>query len=298
MLLEKVTKGRVKKPHLLLLYGPDGVGKSTFAAQAPAPIFVGSEDGTNNLDVARFPKPDKWSDVEQAVTELTSEKHDYKTLIIDTLDWIEPLLHRKICEDYNVKTIELAAGGYGKGYVEATNTWIRLKDGLNVLREKRNMNIILLAHSEVVTFNDPNTQATYDRYQLKLHKKASAMLREYVECVFFSTFEVYAKKEGTKTRAFGDGARVIYTERRPGFDAKNRLGLPFSIPMSWQDYENAVENARPGDPSKIRGQIVAMLDEVKDQDLKKKVIDTIEKAGDNVLQLEAIENRLRIRLEE
>jgi hypothetical protein len=282
----------------MLLYAPDGVGKSTFAAQSPSPIFLGSEDGTNSLDVSRFTGISKWTDIEQAVFELTTEKHSHKTLVIDSLDWIEPLLHKKICEDYNVKTIELAAGGYGKGYVEATNTWIKLKDSLNALREKRGMNIILLAHSEVVAFNDPNAQATYDRYQLKLHKKASALLREFVDCVFFANFETHAKKDGTKTRAFGDSTRVVYTERRPGFDAKNRLGLPFTIPLSWGDYEQAVAESRPGDPGKIRGQIFVMLEEIKDQDLKRKVIETVEKAGDNALQLEAIENRLRIRLEE
>lgn len=298
MLLQKATKGKVKKPPLILLYGPDGVGKSSFGAQAPKSIFLCAENGTDNLDVNRLPALKMWSEVFLAISELTNDKHDYQTLVIDSLDWIEPLLHRKICEAHGVKSIELAAGGYGKGYVEAQGEWLQFKDALITLREKRGMNIILLAHADIAVFNDPNIQATYDRYQIKLHKKASALMREFVDNVLFANYVTHPKKEGAKHRVYGDDARAIYTQRRPGFDAKNRFGLPFSFPLSYTDFETALANSTPNNPEKIKEAIDGMIKEIGDEELKKLVLDTVEKAGNDSVMLSAIENRLRIRVEE
>ena len=293
-MLEKITRGVIKKPQLILIYSPDGVGKSTFGAQAPNPIFLGPEEGTNHLDVARFPSPKNWSEVLGAVDELIKEKHDFKTLVIDSADWIEPLLFQEICTRYGAKSIELAAGGYGKGYSESVTEWQKLAKSLARLRDERSMNIIIIAHSEINKFNDPSTQTEYDRFSLKLYKKASAFLREFVDCVFFANFEVYATKDGDKQKHFGDGARVIYTERRPGFDAKNRMGLPFQIPLSWDDFIAAIPDKKA--PDAILSAINGMLLEVKDDDLKAKVNEAVQKAGKNIPQLEAILNRLSVRL--
>ncbi len=293
--LATIQTGKQKKPHLVLVYAPDGVGKTTFAAGFPSPVFVGTEQGTSNLDVARFPSPVLWSDLEGQLKDLCVEKHDFKTLVIDSLDWLEILLHKKICEDYQVKTIELAAGGYGKGYVEALNTWIKFKDGLDYLRNKRGMNIVLIAHAEVVPFNDPTTQTTYDRYQLKLHKKAAAMFREYVDYLFFANFEVIAKKEGNKTRAFGDGLRLIFTERRPGFDAKSRSPMPFYMPLSYKAFEEALNDNRT--PEDVRKEIAALMEDVTDEAFKKMVFETVEKAKDHVGNLQQILNAAKVKKE-
>lgn len=293
--LETIQKGKQKKPHLILLFGPDGVGKTTFGAGFPNPIFIGSEQGSSYLDVARFPAPLLWSDFVEQLKELALEKHDFKTVVVDSLDWLETLLHKKICDDYQVKSIELAAGGYGKGYVEALNTWVKLKDQFEYLREKRGMNVCLLAHAEVIPFNDPTTQSTYDRYQLKLHKKASALFREYVDYLFFANFEVIAKKDGNKTRAFGDGLRLMFTERRPGFDAKTRTPLPFYLPLSFLEFEKALNTKQ--NPEDIKKQIEELMSDVLDEGFKKSVADTVEKAKDNINYLEQILNKARIKKE-
>jgi hypothetical protein len=279
------------------MYAPDGVGKTTFASQSPSPVFIGPERGTELIDVARFPAPKVWQDLLDDVTTLIKEEHSFQTLVIDSLDWLEPLLFKSICEDYRVKSIELAAGGYGKGYVEALTRWGILKDALENLRTVKGMNIVLIAHSEVVNFMDPQTQIAYQRYELKLHKRASALWREYVDAVLFANFETFTRKEGNSTQAFSDGARVIHTERRPGWDAKNRYGLPLKIDLSWSSLVNSIENALPLSMEAVREKINGLLTAVTDEDLRGKVIGAVEAAGDNLIQLNAIANRLAIRVD-
>jgi hypothetical protein len=295
-LLAQITKGKMKRPIAVIIYGIDGVGKTTVASQAPNPVFFGPELGTSQLDVARFPQPKVWADTAKAVEVLTKEPHDFKTLVIDSLDWLEPLLFKAICEDYNVKSIELAGGGYGKGYVKAFEMWTVLKDQLENLRNTKGMNIILIAHSEVVTFLDPATQLSYQRYEMKLHKRSSALWREYVDAVLFANFETFAKKEGNNVQAYSDGARVMHTERRPGWDAKNRFGLPGKMDFSWGALAEAIANSDPLSLDAVRAKIAGLMTCITDDELKEKAIGAIERAGDNLGQLNAIANRLSLRL--
>jgi hypothetical protein len=298
-MLAKVTRGKIVRPHLILIYGPDGVGKSTWAASAPQPVFLGTEQGTNFLDVARFPTPKNWGEIEEAIKELAHEQHDYRTLVIDSLDWLEPLLHEQICREHGAKSIELAAGGYGKGYTEAVERWGRFMKSINHLRETRNMNVILIAHSETKTFNDAQLQISYERYQLKLHKNASPKFKEWVDCVLFANYETYTKKDGSSIQAFGEGERKIWTEGRPGYDAKNRMGLPNCLPLSWEHYEKAYFESIDGGqkPENVINRIEDLLKnpEVTD-DLKEKVIETVKKYSENLKQLLFIEQKLKERL--
>jgi len=295
-LLQQITKGKISRPIAAIIYGPDGVGKTTVAAQAPNPVFFGPELGTCQLDVSRFPQPKVWADAGKAVDVLTKGDHGYKTLVIDSLDWLEPLLFKAICEDYNVKSIELAGGGYGKGYVKAFEMWGILKDQLENLRNTRGMNLVLIAHSEVVTFLDPSTQLSYQRYELKLHKRSSALWREYVDAVLFANYETFAKKDGNNVQAYSDGARIMHTERRPGWDAKNRFGLPAKMDFSWGALAEAIANCDPLSLDAVRAKIAGLISCVTDEELKEKAIGAIEKAGDNLAQLNAIANRLSLRL--
>lgn len=242
--LERVVKGKLHKPALVLIYGQEGVGKSTFGADAPKPIFVGPEAGTDNLDVARMPGVESWTDVRESVRELINCDHDYKTVVLDSLDWMEPKLHAEICKtDKNDPVvIENALGGYGRGITRATQMWAELIADLRALREKKQMNIVAIAHAQVKAFNDPDSVAPYDRYQLKLNDKAAALWKEFVDALLFARFEILAKKEqktDRKAKAYGDGKRVMYSEHRPAFDAKNRYGLPFELPVNWDAFVDA-----------------------------------------------------------
>lgn len=301
-MLSGVTKGKQKLPHLLLLYGPDGVGKSTFAAQAADPIFLGPEKGTTNLDVARFPTPKSWGDIIAAVDELATKSHDYKTLVIDTLDWLEPLVYAAVCKKYETNSIEKAAGGYGKGYREAFNDMVDFRQRLSYLREEKKMNIILLAHSKVVTFEDPTTEHGYSRYELKLQDSAGvsmrAMWREYVDSVLFCNIETFSKGEGKQARGVTSRDRKMWTERDAGFDAKNRFGLPFEMPLDFVIYDQCVNTTPEEKAEDVIGRIMKLTARVSDEDLKSKIMEQVEKHSQNANQLAKIEERLITKLGE
>lgn len=303
-MLGKVTKGKQVLPHLLLLYGPDGIGKSTFASEAPNPIFLGPEKGTMNLDVARFPSTKNWSDVTTAIEELSTTSHDYKTLAIDTLDWLEPLVYDKICKDYSVNSIEKASGGYGKGYREAFNLMVEFRDSLSFLRESKNMNIILLAHSKVTTFEDPATEQGYNRYELKLQDSNAvsmrSMWREYVDSVLFCNFETFSKGEGKQARGLSTRDRKMWTERDPAFDAKNRFGLPYEMSLNFTEYNNTIRNTEQPEENieKVKTRILTTVKANKlAEELATKIIDAANSAK-TVSHLYKIEQRLKTKLGE
>lgn len=290
-LLEQVTKGKLKQPVLALCYGPDGVGKSSLGASMPAPIFLGTEKGTAFLDVARFPSIANFKQVLQALDELTTAKHEFQSLVVDSLDWLEPVVWEQVCIDNNWKHME--DPGFGKAYVLANRYWQDMMGRLTKLRESRGMNILLIAHSQVKLAKDPQNQTEYDRYQLKLNEKAAALWREYTDAVLFANFEVFTKEQKGKTKAFGDGARYLYTERRPGFDAKNRYGLPFQIPLDWDAFMDAYLSEQPEDPETILSHIEELLSNVRDAAVKTKVEESLKLVGKDVAQLERIQNKLR-----
>jgi hypothetical protein len=237
MKLEAVQTGRLQRPKRVLLYGCEGIGKSTFAASAPRPIFIGAEDGTAQLDVARFPEPKTWSEAGEAIATLGTAAHDYRTVVLDTLDWIEPLCWAHVCEA--AKKPDIEAFGYGKGYVAALDQWRLLLASLDRLRAARGMHIVLLAHSHIRTFRNPEGD-DFDRYELKLNTKAAGLCKEWCDALLYAAYETLTHTEDNRTRGVSTGARLIHTERRAAFDAKNRYDLPEKLPLSWADFEAAM----------------------------------------------------------
>jgi hypothetical protein len=217
-----------------MLYGVQGVGKSTWANVKGA-IFLPTEEGLNNIDCESFPLAKTLGEVKQRVRQLIDEDHNYRLLCIDTLDWLEPMIWRTVCEQQSKAKIEDI--GFGKGYVYACDLWRDLLAGLDKLRAARGMHIVLLAHAKVELFADPRTN-DYQRYTPHLHKLAAAVVQEWCDEVFFASFRVYTSKSETDRTAKGAGAgeRVIYTEERPYALAKNRLSLPAELNMSFGEY--------------------------------------------------------------
>ena len=226
----------------ILVHGVAGIGKSTYAAGAPNPAFVLTEDGLGTLDVAHFPLARRFEDVMEALAALYSEAHDFKTVVVDSVDWLEPLVWQKACRDNGWSSIEDA--GYGKGYVAALDYWRQYLEGLNALRDERGMTVIQIAHTDIKRFDSPEHEP-FDRYVIKLHARASALLQEHSDVVLFANYRISTVKSDVGfnkkvTRALGSGERVLYTAERPAFLAKNRYGLPDSLPLEWAAFAEAM----------------------------------------------------------
>ena len=247
MQLQKlVHTGPSHEPLRIVLQGVEGIGKTTFAAGAPGAIFIGPEDGGGDLDLHRITVK-TWTETLDAVRALTDEPHDYRVVVFDTIDFLERLLHLHLTK--GEKSMEKIEGGYGKGYKIAAEEMLKLITSLDALRTKRRMSVIGLAHTEIKKFDDP-TEAAYDRYQIRMHKDTAAMWSGWADCVLFANFDVRVRvadggnapdilKKGKALDRAPD--RILYTERRPAFDAKNRYALPFEIALSWDAFAKAIK---------------------------------------------------------
>ena len=247
-LMERIHTGRRHTPPRLLIYGTEGIGKSTTAAQAPNPIFIPTEDGLDQIDCSSFPLAGKLADVESALQSLLNEKHDFASVVIDSVDWLERLIWDVLCEQYGVASIEKVDGGYAKGYTHALTHWRRVLNDLDTLRSKRGMCVIMLAHAKIEKFDDPE-HAAYDRYSPRLHKHANALVTEWADAVLFATRKIITKTEEagfnrTRTTAAGlckdGGERILRCVGSPSCVAKNRYSLPAELPLSWSALMNAM----------------------------------------------------------
>jgi len=242
----KATKNPESPPRTIV-FGQHKIGKSTFASQAKAPIFIQTEDGLDDIQTKAFPLCKTWQDVMDCITTLYQDKHDYKTVVLDSADWAERLAHQAVCAEKSVKSIEEI--GYGKGYAFAADLFKELLDGFSALRNDKGMAIVLLCHAEIRRFDDPQSDA-YDRYQIKLGKLIGKMVQEWADVIGFAQLDTITKIEKKKgftderTRAITTGQRVLRLVGAPAFDAGNRFGLPDSIPLVWSEYQAALDAAR------------------------------------------------------
>jgi len=243
--LASLNRTTALKPPRILIHGVHGVGKTTFAAGAPDPAFILTEDGLGTLDVPHFPLARTFDEVMQALAALYTEEHAFRALVIDSVDWLEPLIHAKVCKDQGWSSIE--DPGYGKGYIHALDLWRQYIEGLNALRDDKGMTVVQIAHTDIKRFDSPESEP-YDRYVIKLHTKASALLQEHSDVVLFANYRISTVKSDVGfnkkvTRALGSGARLLHTAERPAFLAKNRYALPDTLEMSWGAFAEAMPHA-------------------------------------------------------
>lgn len=234
-LLSTIQKGKATRPPRLMLYGQEGVGKTTFASQAPDVIFIQTEDGLDQIDAAKFPLARSVKEVIDQLTALKTEEHSFGSVAIDSLDWLERLIFDAVCAEYGVKSIEKADGGYGKGYTHALSYWRRIVALLDDLRA-RGMAVVLIAHSKVERFADPENPE-YDRYSPRLHKSACALITEWADAVLFAHRRLRVSKDGDRAVAAAIGAdggeRMIRTNGGPSCIAKNRYWMPSELPLEF-----------------------------------------------------------------
>lgn len=234
-MLDSIITGVQPEPRRIMLYGTAGIGKSTFAAETPTPIFIQTEDGLGSIDCAKFPVAESLDQVISALGALYEQEHGFQTVVIDSLDWLERLIWAEVCRRRGVDNIEDI--GFAKGYSFALSHWRDVLDGLDALRKIKGMGVVLIAHSKIEKFDNPETDS-YDRYSPRLHKYAAALVQEWCDEVLFASYRVYtrAHEDGfNKKRAqgIGTGERILRTTERPAHVAKNRLGLPDELPLSF-----------------------------------------------------------------
>jgi len=229
----EIFRGTQVKPLRVVIYGPEGIGKTTFADKFPAPLFIDTENSTDHIDVARYPKPRSWSMLLEEVEDTGRQVGSFSTLVIDTADWAEALCKVHVVSKAHVNGIE--DFGYGKGYVYVAEEWGKLLNKLTELRDL-GMNIVMTAHAAMRKFEQPDETGSYDRWELKLEKRDAQMTKEWADMLLFANYEVHAVKtsdaKGAKAKAQG-GRRVMYTTHHPCWDAKNRQGLPEKLPFDF-----------------------------------------------------------------
>jgi len=241
-----ITSGKQARAQRVVIYGTEGIGKSTLAAQFPNPLFIDTEGSTSNMDVARMDKPTSWTMLMNQIAFVKANPTVCNTLVIDTIDWAETLAIESVCAQHGKKGIE--DFGYGNGY-----TYVREEFGrfLNKLQELVDIgiNVVLTAHSQLRKFEQPDEDGAYDRYELKLGKKTSSqtapVVKEWCDLLLFCNYKTMVMTSETKKKKAQGGKRVMYTTHHPAWDAKNRHGLPDELPMEYAAIAHIFESSKP-----------------------------------------------------
>lgn len=252
---DRVIVGQRTLPPRLAIHGDGGIGKTTFGAGAPSPIFVPTEEGADEVGCARFPLAETFADFKANLRDVIKEgaERGHGAVVIDSADWLERLIHADVAKEAGVKSVETI--GYGRGYIAAAD---KMRDVLAQLDECRSQGlaIVVICHSQIVRFDSPETEP-YDRWTLKMHKSATALLVEWADVVGFATMETRVKTTEVGfnkeiRRGATTGKRVLRLDNAPAYVAKNRYGLPATIPLEWQAFVDAMEKRA------VKGSIAAV----------------------------------------
>ncbi|AMW98424.1 ATP-binding protein [Rummeliibacillus stabekisii] len=247
----EVISGKIEKAKKVVLYGPEGIGKSSLAAQFPNPIFIDTEGSTTELTVDRLKKPSSWTELNQQVDWVKGQAGKYLTLVIDTVDWAERLAIEFITSRSNKTSI--TNFGYGEGFIQLEEEFGKFLNKLSDLIEV-GINVVLSAHAKITKFEQPDEMGAYDRYELKLGNKTTAktaaLTKEWADMVLFlnyKTFSVAADEKGKKHKGQG-GVRTVYATHHPAWDAKNRHGLPDEFPLDYSYIAHIFNGAAQSQP--------------------------------------------------
>ena len=282
----KVIRGKMRKPVRVVIYGVEGIGKTTLASLFPNPIFLDTEGSTFQMDVARAPNPEdeedpqlrKWTHIEGALLDLARDSQGFQTVVIDSADWAEQLATNHILG--NKKSIE--DFGFGKGYVMLSEQIGKMLGRCDDLI-RRGLNVVFVAHSKVVRVSPPDQTDGFDRYELRLHKAVAPKFKEWADVLLFANYRTHIiEGEDGRMKAKGGKDRILFTQRTAAFDAKNRFGLAPEIPMTIEALApifaaapaQAANRAEPSLFERLADRIAAC-----------KIVEALGKAGDYVEQM-------------
>lgn len=292
---EGTIVGAMEAPIRAMLYSDAGLGKTTFAANAPKPYFIDLEKGSRRFAVARY-FPESWDDLLARIERIMVAKHDYETLVIDTLDAAEMLLWELICQESKVSSIEKVGGGFGKGFSEAIPQWRKLLYSLERLQDRRGMHVVLLAHSAIKAFHDP-MGTSYDRYLPRMNVMAAGLIEQWCDDVLFARLDTVVKEDKRTKRVKGTSSeiRVVYTRPNAAWYAKCRSNLPETLPLEWSEYAAALASAVPADPDEL---IEAITENARrlPEDMQKQTIESLKRCGKDATKLAQLDNWVRAKL--
>ncbi|MGN0902407.1 MAG: ATP-binding protein [Succinivibrio sp.] len=226
-----ITRGIIKRPQKVVIYGPEGIGKTSLASQFPNPLLIDTEGGSSHLDVARIECRDSWDELLEIIKEVA--KQDVcTTLVLDTADWAEQLAINALCKKYKQSSIE--SFGYGKGYTYASEEISRMLLALNEVIDS-GKHVVITAHAKMRKQELPDESGAFDRWELKLTRQTAPIIKEWADAVFFLNYKTYVNiSDDKKTAKASGGKRVMYTSHHPCWDAKNRYGLEDVLDMTYQ----------------------------------------------------------------
>jgi len=232
----KITKGKQQRAQRVVIYGVESVGKSTFAAKFPKPLFLDIEQGTSHLDVDRC-EINTWKQLTDALAE--AKATDYKTIVVDSADWAERLCVEDLLATSKKTSIE--DFGFGKGWVMVAERMSRMLSSIDQLIDA-GKNVVMIAHSKIVRFEAPDALAAYDRYELKLSKQSSPLLKEFADELWFLRFKTKVSTSETgKGKGIGGKERILLTTHSAAYDAKTRSGLAEELPLEWASVAHLFE---------------------------------------------------------
>ena len=226
-----ITKGKIARPQKVVIYGSEGIGKSSLAACFPDPLFIDTEGGTAHMDVRRIDKPQSWEELLGIVKEVAATKDVCKTLVLDTADWAEQLVTTYLCAKYKQNSIE--SFGYGKGYTYLGEEFTRLLGAFDTALAS-GVHVVVTAHAKMRKFEQPDEMGAYDRWEMKLSKQVAPLLKEWCDLLLFCNYQTYIITSESNAKKAQGGKRVMYTSHHPAWDAKNRVQLPEVLELDYK----------------------------------------------------------------
>lgn len=273
----KIESGLEKRPLKVVIYGAEGIGKSTFASQFPEPLFLDTECGTSSLNIRRVKCGSSWEYLLSCVEEVIKDPSICKTLVIDTADWAESLCSKFVCEKYRKSNIE--EFGFGKGYVYLQDEFSKLLTALNKLIEL-GVNVVVTAHGKPRKFELPEEAGQFDRWEMKLSKQVAPLLKEWCDMLLFCNYKTYVVTTENNTKKAQGGKRVIYTSHHACWDAKNRYGLPDELDLDFKGIAHLFGAQNPKNP--------LVSKENNDSELLTKIRELIKNSGVSEADVEAV----------